>query len=211
MLDQIYAAFELMDQGQLDEALALLAGLKVAPESEAYYDYLSTYGYVYTARKDYDQAVQSYQTYLAKAEAEGDAQHQHRAHHQLAMVYREQGDYLAAMAELDLERAIIEQEFARDDLVWAIHLYEVGYVSHLMGHHDRALAEMTSSLDHALRTTDGIAQACSYRGLGQILSSPDYLKQAKALFEEAGDAMGSQEIDDLLSHLHHNQEVNHGR
>lgn len=201
MLDQIYAAFDLMDQGQLDEALLLLDSLTVAPESEDYYAYLSTYGYVYTALKDYDKALQSYQDYLAKAVAEGSLQKQHIAHHQLCMVYREQGAYVSAMAELDLERAIIDQHFASDDLVWAVHLYEVGYLAYLSGEHSRAEQVMKTSLDHALRTDDVIAQACAYRGLGEILSSPAHLYQAKNLFEQAGDPIGSQEIDDLLSHL----------
>ncbi|MET3558474.1 tetratricopeptide (TPR) repeat protein [Streptococcus rupicaprae] len=201
MLDQIYEAFDLMDKGQLEEALLLLDGLVVAPESEVYYTYLSTYGYVYTALKDYNQALQSYQNYLAKAVTEGSFKEQHIAHHQLCMVYRELGDYVSAMAELDLERALIAQHFASDDLVWAVHLYEVGYLAYLLGEHGRAEQVMQTSLDHALRTDDWIAQACAYRGLGEILSSSAHLYQAKSLFEQAGDPIGSQEIDDLLSHL----------
>ncbi|MGT2756929.1 tetratricopeptide repeat protein [Streptococcus ovuberis] len=201
MLDHIYSAFDLMEQGRLDAALALLDSLVVPEADSVYYDYLSTYGYVHAARKDYILAVQAYEAYLNKAVAEGDRLHQHRAHHQLCMVYREQGDFGAAMAELDKERAIISQHFMDDDLVWAVHLYEVGYVSHLLGDHDKAVSDMGRSLEHALKTDDLIAQACAYRGLGEIQSSAEHLIKAKALFEEAGENIGSQEIDDLLSHL----------
>lgn len=201
MTEQIYQAFDLLEKGDLSGALQHLDSLTIAPESEAYYDYLSTYGYVYTALKEFDKALASYHTYLIKAEQEQAVQHQHIAHHQLCMVYCEQGDCLAAMAELEKERRIIENEFPDDDLVWAVHLYEVGYVSYLMSKYDDALSAMEQSLAFALKTDDLIAQACAYRGLGEILSSPEQFSKARALFEQAGDEIGCQEIDKLLAEL----------
>lgn len=199
--EKLNAAFDLMDKGHLDDALELLDGLTVSDSDDAYYSYLSTYGYVYTAKKEFRKALASYQTYLDKAIKEADDREQQVAHHQLGMVYREQKDYGAAMAELEKERAIIEQSFPEDDLVWAIHLYESGYVSYLMGDQQSAEEVMRRSLEHALKTDDPITQACAYRGLGEILSQADYLNQARHLFDLAGDEIGCQEIDDLLAQL----------
>ena len=197
----INSAFDLMDKGLLDEAQKLLDSLTVNEEETTYYSYLSTYGYIYTAKKEFQKALGAYQTYLDRAISQADVTEQHIAHHQLAMVYREQGDYGSAMAELEKERAIIEKEFPENNLFWAVYLYEIGYISYLMGDNQSAEEVMKKSLDLALKTDDIIAQACAYRGLGEILSNADYLNQARQLFEEAGDEIGCQEMDVLLSQL----------
>lgn len=201
MLDEIYQAFDLMDKGKLDEAMILLERLSVDETSPAYYNYLSTYAYVYTAKQAYNQAIACYNNYLNKALQEEDALHQHRAHHQLCMVYREQGNYKLAQKHLELERVIIEQYFAEEDLIWAVHLYEVAYLHHLLGEHQQAISIMQTSLERSLKTDDLIAQACAYRGLGELLSDPDHLRKARSLFEQAGDIIGGQEIDRLLANL----------
>ena len=64
---------------------------------------------------------------------------------------------------------------------------------------------MEQSLKQALQTDDLIAQACSYRGLGEIYSAENSEKsqenflQAIELFEKAGDQIGAQEVKDLLN------------
>ena len=64
---------------------------------------------------------------------------------------------------------------------------------------------MQQSLDSALKTDDLIAQACTYRGLGEIYSiekpekSQENFLQAIDLFEKAGDQVGAQEVKDLLN------------
>lgn len=197
----IWQAFDLMDQGQSQVALDLLDGLQVAETSPLYYDYLSTYGYVYADLKRYEEALTSYQTYLEHALAQGDTSHQHMAHHQLAMVYRLMGDYPTALASLDQERQLIDQHFATDDFVWSVHLYEVAYLSFLSGDNSRAAELMQSSLDYAQKTDDLIAQACAHRGLGEILGQASHFERAKALFEQAGDDLGAKEVDELLAKL----------
>lgn len=197
----IWQAFDLMDQGQSQEALDLLAGLEVAETSPNYYDYLSTYGYVYADLKRYEEALASYQSYLEHALAQGDTSHQHMAHHQLAMVYRLMGDYPTALASLDQERQLIDQHFATDHLIWSVHLYEVAYLDFLSGDNSRAAELMQSSLDYAQKTDDLIAQACAHRGLGEILGQASHFERAKVLFEQAGDDQGVKEVDDLLVKL----------
>lgn len=201
MIEDIYLAFDLMEKGQLQEAIHWLDNLSVSENSSEYYDYLSTYGYVYAEMKEFSKAYRSYEAYLTKAISEGSFQHQHMAYHQLCMVARLQGDYAKAKAYLDQESEIIQDHFAEDAQVWAIHLYEVGYISFLMGEKSDAEKQMSTSLDFALQTDDLIAQACAYRGLGEILSSRFHFEKAKALFQQAGDSIGCQEIDDLMAKL----------
>ena len=63
----------------------------------------------------------------------------------------------------------------------------------------------SSPLKQALQTDDLIAQACSFRGLGEIYSvekpekSQENFFQAIDLFEKAGDQIGAQEVKDLLN------------
>ena len=59
---------------------------------------------------------------------------------------------------------------------------------------------MQQSLDSALKTDDLIAQACAYRGLGEIYrkldssKSYDYFSHAINLFDKAGDEIGAEEV-----------------
>ena len=65
--------------------------------------------------------------------------------------------------------------------------------------------DMQQSLKQALQTDDLIAQACSYRGLGEIYSAENSEKsqenflQAIELFEKAGNQIGAQEVKSLLN------------
>ena len=65
--------------------------------------------------------------------------------------------------------------------------------------------DMQQSLKQALQTDDLIAQACSYRGLGEIYSAENSEKslenflQAIELFEKAGDQIGAREVKNLLN------------
>lgn len=199
--EAIYQAFNLMDQGDLEGALVLLDRLEVPERSSAYYDYLSTYGYVYAELGQTEAALASYQLYLNKAQAEQNKSHRHQAYHQLAMVYRMAGDYTAAQEQLAHEEQLIRRHFRKNHLIWAAHLYEVGYLAYLLGDKGRAETIMQKSLDHALQTDDVIAQACAYRGLGEILSNRDYLEKAHALFSSLDDARGAQDVHYLLTNL----------
>lgn len=201
MENEIYEAFDLMDKGQLEEAKALLDNLEIGSETDAYYPYLSTYGYIYVAMGSYQDALESYQIYLSKALAENNFLEEHRAYHQLAMVYREQKDYTEALNSLSKEKEVIDCHFSKDPLILSIHLYEVAYISHLLGDSKRAEELMEKSLNYALQTDDLIAQACSYRGLGEILSRLDLLVKSKKLFEEACDEIGAKEVEELMASI----------
>ena len=63
---------------------------------------------------------------------------------------------------------------------------------------------MQKSLDFALKTDDFIAQACAYRGMGEIYlaqesdKAQDYFYQSIQLFEKAEDKIGADEVRTLL-------------
>ena len=63
---------------------------------------------------------------------------------------------------------------------------------------------MEKSLENALLTDDLIAQACAYRGLGEIYRVSHLRSEAHeafghsiSLFEKAGDYIGADEVRDL--------------
>ena len=64
--------------------------------------------------------------------------------------------------------------------------------------------DMQQCLKYALQTDDLIAQACAYRGLGEIYQkldsskSHDYFSQAIQLFDKSGDEIGAEEVRDLI-------------
>ena len=64
--------------------------------------------------------------------------------------------------------------------------------------------DMEHSLKQALQTDDLIAQACAYRGLGEIYrkldssKSYDYFSHAIKLFDKAGDEIGADEVRALI-------------
>ena len=88
---------------------------------------------------------------------------------------------------------------------YSVNNYEQGYLRLKLGEITKAIMYMEQSLNHALQTDDLIAQACAYRGLGEIYSDENTEKsqvnllRAIALFEKAGDQIGAQEVRKLLN------------
>ena len=121
------------------------------------------------------------------------------------MVYREMNDYQTALNYIDKEREIIEKSFSEDALKSSVNNYEQGYLRLKLWEIAKAIMYMEQSLKQALQTDDLIAQACSYRGLGEIYSAENSEKsqenflQAIELFEKAGDQIGAQEVKSLLN------------
>ena len=121
------------------------------------------------------------------------------------MVYREMGNFQKALVYIDKEMEIIKVYFPNDTLKVSVNNYEQGYLRLKLGNIEEAESFMKESLDLALQTDDLIAQACSYRGLGEIYSAENSEKsqenflQAIELFEKAGDQIGAQEVKSLLN------------
>ena len=197
-------AWELLFEGKIEEAKKLVSET-FSLETCKDYSLLNLLGYIKLFEKDYKEALLIYQKYLEIAISSQDKETEHIGYHQLAMVYREMNDYQTALNYIDKEREIIEKSFSEDTLKSSVNNYEQGYLRLKLGEIAKAIIYMEQSLKQALQTDDLIAQACSYRGLGEIYSAENSEKsqenflQAIELFEKAGDQVGALEVKNLLN------------
>ena len=196
-------AWELLFEGKIDEAKKLVSET-FSLETCKDYSLLNLMGYIKLFEKDYQEALLIYQKYLEIAISSQDKENEHIGYHQLAMVYREMNDYQTALNYIDKEREIIEKSFPEDALKFSVNNYEQGYLRLKLGQLVEAEFYMQKSLDSALKTDDLIAQACAYRGLGEIYrkldssKSYDYFSYAIKLFDKAGDEIGAEEVRALI-------------
>ena len=196
-------AWELLFEGKIEEAKKLVSE-NFSLETCKDYDLLNLMGYIKFFEKDYKEALLIYQNYLDVAISSQDKENEHIGYHQLAMVYREMNDYQTALSYIEKEREVIEDSFSEDALKSSVNNYEQGYLRFKIGEIEKSIMYMEQSLKQALQTDDLIAQACSFRGLGEIYSvekpekSQENFLQAIDLFEKAGDQVGAQEVKDLL-------------
>ena len=197
-------AWELLFEGKINEAKQLVqAEFSLATCKD--YSLLNLMGYIYLYEKKYEDCLEVYKRYLHLAITEKDRENEHIAYHQLAMVYREMNDYQTALSYIEKEREVIEDSFSEDALKSSVNNYEQGYLRLKLGEIAKAIMYMEQSLKQALQTDDLIAQACSYRGLGEIYSAENSEKsqenflQAIELFEKAGDQVGAREVKTLLN------------
>ena len=197
-------AWELLFEGKINEAKQLVQAEFCLTTCKDY-SLLNLMGYIYLYEKKYEHCLEVYQRYLHLAITEKDRENEHIAYHQLAMVYREMNDYQTALSYIEKEREVIEDSFSEDALKYSVNNYEQGYLRLKLGEIAKAIMYMEQSLKQALQTDDLIAQACSYRGLGEIYSSENSEKsqenflQAIELFEKAGDQVGAREVKNLLN------------
>ena len=197
-------AWDLLFEGKINEAKKLVSET-FSLETCKDYSLLNLMGYIKLFEKDYKEALLIYQNYLEIAISSQDKENEHIGYHQLAMVYREMNDYQTALNYIDKEREIIEKSFPEDALKYSVNNYEQGYLRLKLREIVEAFMYMEQSLKQALQTDDLIAQACAYRGLGEIGSiqnseeSHENFLQAIALFEKAGDQIGAQEVRKLLN------------
>ena len=197
-------AWELLFEGKIEEAKKLVSET-FSLETCKDYSLLNLLGYIKLFEKDYQEALLIYQKYLEIAISSQDKENEHIGYHQLAMVYREMNEFQTALFYIEREQKVIEEAFTEDTLKSSVNNYEQGYLRLKLGKVAEAFMYMEQSLKQALQTDDLIAQACAYRGLGEIGSiqnpeeSHENFLQAIALFEKAGDQIGAQEVRKLLN------------
>ena len=197
-------AWELLFEGKIDEAKKLVSET-FSLETCKDYSLLNLMGYIKLFEKDYKEALLIYQNYLEVAISSQDKENEHIGYHQLAMVYREMNEFQTALFYIEREQKVIEEAFTEDTLKSSVNNYEQGYLRLKLGKVAEAFMYMEQSLKQALQTDDLIAQACAYRGLGEIGSiqnpeeSHENFLQAIAIFEKAGDQIGAQEVRKLLN------------
>ena len=196
-------AWELLFEGKINEAKQLVqAEFCLATCKD--YSLLNLMGYIYLYEKKYEDCLEVYKRYLHLAITEKDRENEHIAYHQLAMVYREMNDYQTALSYIEKEREVIEDSFSEDALKSSVNNYEQGYLRFKIGEIEKSIMHMEQSLKQALQTDDLIAQACAYRGLGEIYrkldssKSYDYFSHAIKLFDKAGDEIGAEEVRALI-------------
>ena len=197
-------AWDLLFEGKINEAKKLVSET-FSLETCKDYSLLNLMDYIKLFEKDYKEALLIYQNYLEIAISSQDKENEHIGYHQLAMVYREMNEFQTALFYIEREQKIIEEAFTEDTLKSSVNNYEQGYLRLKLGKVAEAFMYMEQSLKQALQTDDLIAQACAYRGLGEIGSiqnpeeSHENFLQAIALFEKAGDQIGAQEVRKLLN------------
>lgn len=145
------------------------------------------------------------QRYISLAKSHKDLENEHIGLHQLAMVYRESGQYELALETIEAEHAIIVAYFPEDQLKLSVNNYEQGFLRFKLKRYDDAIGYLKMSLEQAQKTDDVIAKACANRGLGETyLAMKDndlakiHLTKALALFVEAGDDLGAEEVKLLI-------------
>ncbi|HEM5944315.1 TPA: hypothetical protein U2B00_000945 [Streptococcus suis] len=198
-------AWEFFFEGKVLEAKQLLEK-EYQVETCLEYEVLNLFAYLYLEEENFDKALLACQHYIQLARKEQNAEQEHIGLHQLAMVYRSQGNFKKALELIEEEATLLATDFSKDKLKWSVNDYEQGYLRLQLGELDSALHFMKRSLENALMTDDLIAQACAYRGLGEIYATnriTDLAEQAFiqsiTAFEEAGDDIGVEEVRKLMT------------
>ena len=205
MVSKLDTAWDLFLEGKTSEAKKLV-------EKDFFIDtctdfsLLNLMGYLLLAEKDYASCTRIFEKYILLAKQNEDKEHEHIGLHQLAMIYREQGDFHKALKLIEDEKKIVEEHFPNDNLYKAVNNYEQGYVRFKLNNLDEALTFMNLSLEQSLETDDVISQACSYRGLGEIYLAFDdtqlanmHFEKAIELFKSVDESEGIKEIEKLMT------------
>ena len=205
MVSKIDVAWDLFLEGKTSEAKKLVEQ-DFSIDTCTDFSLLNLMGYLLLAEKDYASCTHIFEKYILLAQQNEDKEHEHIGLHQLAMIYREQGNFHKALKLIENEEEIIEEHFPNDNLNKAINNYEQGYLRLKLNNLNEALTFMNLSLEQSLETDDVISQACSYRGLGEIyLALEDkglantHFKRAIELFESVGEFEGVKEIEELIN------------
>ena len=200
MVSKLDTAWDLFLEGKTSEAKQLVEQ-DFSIDTCTDFSLLNLMGYLLLAEKDYASCTHIFEKYILLAKQNEDKEHEHIGLHQLAMIYRDQGDFHKALKLIE-----DEEHFPNDNLKKAVNNYEQGYVRFKLNNLDEALTFMNLSLEQSLETDDVISQACSYRGLGEIyLALKDtelsnrHFKRAIELFESVGEFEGIKEIEELIN------------
>ena len=205
MVSKIDTAWDLFLEGKTSEAKKLVEQ-DFSIDTCTDFSLLNLMGYLLLAEKDYASCTHIFEKYILLAQQKEDKEYEHIGLHQLAMVYRDQGDFHKALKLIEDEEKIIEKYFSSDNLKKAVNNYEQGYVRLKLNHIDEAFKFMFLSLEQSLETDDVISQACSYRGLGEIYLAFDdtqlanmHFEKAIELFKSVDESEGIKEIEKLMT------------
>ena len=205
MVSKLNTAWDLFLEGKTSEAKKLVEQ-DFSIDTCTDFSLLNLMGYLLLAEKDYASCTRIFEKYILLAQQNEDKENEHIGLHQLAMIYRNQGDFHKALKLIEDEEKIVEEHFPNDNLKKAVNNYEQGYVRFKLNNLDEALTFMNLSLEQSLDTDDVISQACSYRGLGEIyLAFGDtqlanmHFEKAIELFKSVDESEGIKEIEKLMT------------
>lgn len=204
-MSKIDQAWELLFEGKVEEAKLLVEEGHQVDTCMDFSD-LNLFAYLYIEENNFEDALLACQRYIQLAREEQNTEQEHIGLHQLAMVYRSQGNFKKALELIEEEAKLLATDFSEDKLKWSVNDYEQGYLRLQLGELDSALHFMKRSLENALMTDDLIARACAYRGLGEIYATntattlaEQAFEQSITAFEEAGDDIGANEVRELMA------------
>ncbi|MFN3265217.1 MAG: hypothetical protein ACK41E_00080 [Deinococcales bacterium] len=136
-----------------------------------------------------------------EAQSQNNPSNEYVALHQLGMVERMAGELQTALGIFQQERQMIAT-LKNPPLAVSANAYEQGIICGKLGRYPEAREFLSVALEQARLCGDPIAEACAYRGLGEIATNPTMKKamflQSLAAFQRGGDAIGAAEIEDLL-------------
>lgn len=170
------------------------------------FSFINLMGYLNLEDKNYETAREIYIKYISLAQEKNDNENLHMGFHQLAMVYREMGNYEQALDLIEEEKKTLTIHYPEDRLKMSINNYEQAHLRLNLGRYEKALKYGTLCLEQALQTEDKIAQACAYKIVGEVNLALNKMELAKVnikkaieLFEDAGDDVGAEEVRHLLN------------
>lgn len=157
--------------------------------------------YVFARTGRFDEARSECDLLRLEAQSNNDLASQYAALHQRGMIERMAEQYDTALEVFALERQIIAK-LENPPLAVSANAYEEGIIRGKLEQYAEARDWLGVALEQAQLCGDAIAEACAYRGLGEMAANPTMRKamllQSKAAFERGGDALGAAEIGDLL-------------
>ncbi len=157
--------------------------------------------YVFARTGRFDEARSECDLLRLEAQSRLDLDLEYVALHQLGMVERMAEAYQTALKIFAQEAKIIAQ-LGNPPLVVSANAFEQGIIYGKLEQLQEARQWLGVALEQAQLSGDEIAQACAYRGLGEVAANPTMRKamllQSKAAFERGNDLLGAAEIGDLL-------------
>ncbi|GAA5502835.1 hypothetical protein Dxin01_02582 [Deinococcus xinjiangensis] len=164
-------------------------------------------GYVTAFTGRFDEARMLFAALRTEAREVGDRGAEHRALHQVGMVERMAGRWAEAQACFAQERQLIEA-LGHEPLAVSINAYEVATVALHFGDWALAGQEYKKAFAFAQKTSDLVAVACGWRGLGDWYAATGQFQQAQTswtaageLFERTGHQKNVEEIQQRLARM----------
>lgn len=207
-MDVLEQGWQLFELDQFNEAEAkfqtVLKGSESTPEQRRQAQF--GLGYCAAFAGHFAQSRQMFQILRQDAAERQDQHAEHRALHQLGMVERMAGNWMAAQQCFHEEQFLL-QTLGNDALAVSVNAYEQGFVALHLRQMGAALDWFTRCLDQAEQSGDFIAIGCAHRGLGDYWQHEDsetawhHWETALTVFDEAGDLKAVQEMRERLSRL----------